>query len=31
VKGWQEEEEAIRPKLAEFEDRYLSLALAVAV
>ncbi len=31
VNGWQEEEEAIRPKLAEFEDRYLSTAEAVAV
>ena len=31
VKGGVEEEEAIRPKLAEFEDRYLSLAPALAV
>jgi threonine synthase len=31
VKGRLEEEDAIRPKLVEFEDRYLSLTPAVAV
>jgi threonine synthase len=31
VRGWHDEDEVIRPKLEDFEDRYLSLAPAVAV